>query len=257
MSSWFWIPYARPTAPLRLYCFASAGAGAGAFARWAQIAPPGMEIAAIQLPGREIRIAEEPLRSLAAASAAIAPAITEADTRPFALFGHSAGARLSLHVAARLEYAGRPPVHVFVSGTRSSISRDTPLHDLDSAEFLRRVSQRYGALPVELTRDPAIWSIFERPLRADLEAIETDTLQPVPLSTAVTVISGSRDEIAREDPSDLWQAWSRFPIDRVSVDGDHFSYRTEPTPYLNVVTARLRDAAHLIGACSSSAERPD
>lgn len=253
MSFWFWIPRPKPAARMRLYCLASAGAGAGAFARWAQAAPPDIEIAAIQLPGREVRIAEEPLRSLAAAAEGIAPAIAEAGARPFALFGHSAGARLSLHVAAHLERAGRPPVHLFVSGTRAAISRDDPLHGLDSGEFLRRLSQRYGALPVELTRDPAIWSVFERPLRADLEAIETDTLEPVRLNTPLTAVSGSRDAIARDDRPDLWQAWSKFPVDRVTVDADHFSYRADPAPYLDVVTARLR-AGH---ACPSGNERAE
>src|SRR5579859_6572807 len=116
LDGWLWIPQARPRAQLRLYCFGHAGAGASAFASWGAVAPDSVEIAAIQLPGRETRISEPPLRSFAPAAEAIEHAIAHAQT-PFALFGHSAGAHLAIRVACRAFERHLPLLHVFVSGS--------------------------------------------------------------------------------------------------------------------------------------------
>ncbi|CAM5489873.1 hypothetical protein SGRIM128S_08722 [Streptomyces griseomycini] len=48
----------------RLICFPHAGAGAGAYAEWAGLVPPDIELAAVQLPGRQNRIAEDPVTAV-------------------------------------------------------------------------------------------------------------------------------------------------------------------------------------------------
>jgi surfactin synthase thioesterase subunit len=239
MSSWFWIPEPRPHARTRLYCFASAGAGAGAFARWGSAAPDGIEIVGIQLPGRESRLTEMPLRSLREIAAAVAPIIATGDARRFALFGHSAGARLATHVSLHLSHARHRPVHVFVSGSRWSMDKDETLHKLDSEKFFQRIDARYGAIPQELTADPEIRVLFERPLRADFEAIETDDLMPSRLPFPLTVITGSRDRVIDATRFAEWQAWSERPIVHEVVDADHFSYRTDPQAYMQVIARHL------------------
>ena len=156
---------------MRLYCFAHAGAGASAFAAWATAAPDDIEIVAIQLPGRETRIAEPPLRSFAPAARAVSAAICASADRRLALFGHSAGARLALQVAAHLEDAGSPPDHIFLSGADDRVR--APIHGLPGGAFRRSIRERYGNLPAQLTEDPTVWKVYERALRADFEAIET------------------------------------------------------------------------------------
>ena len=245
MTNWFWIPQERPHASMRLYCFASAGAGAGAFARWGSAAPDDIEIVGIQLPGRESRLAEMPLRSLREIAAAVAPIIASGDDRRFALFGHSAGARLATHVSLRLTHARHRPVHVFISGSRWSMDKDETLHKLDSDKFFDRIDARYGAIPRELTTDPEIRALFEQPLRADFEAIETDDLAPCRLPFPMTVITGSRDHVIDSSKFSEWQAWSERPIGHEVVDADHFSYRTDPQTYLRVIARHLLDHASL------------
>src|SRR3974377_2013971 len=91
-AKWLWLPEDRPQARVRLYCVPHAGAGASTFAKWATAAPSEIEIAAIQLPGRESRLDEEPLRRFAPAAQAIARLI-QLEKRPFALFGHTPGGK--------------------------------------------------------------------------------------------------------------------------------------------------------------------
>jgi medium-chain acyl-[acyl-carrier-protein] hydrolase len=239
MSEWIWIPRPRPAARLRLYCLAHAGAGASAFAHWAYRGPDDIEIAPVQLPGRENRMAEEPLRRLAALAEQIAATILAADERPFALFGHSAGGKLAMHVAARLSDGPRSPEHIFVSASPVAMSRLKPLHRLDRQEFIQGVSERFGALPPQLFEDAEVWDIFERVLRADLEALETDELAPRPLDVPLTVIGGARDTVIRLDDLAGWQAWARRPVRFATLDADHFSYRSEPAPYLRLIASGL------------------
>ena len=49
---------------LYLFCFPYAGAGASIFNNWQQFMPDGIEICAIQLPGRENRIDEQPFTNI-------------------------------------------------------------------------------------------------------------------------------------------------------------------------------------------------
>jgi medium-chain acyl-[acyl-carrier-protein] hydrolase len=239
VTKWLWLPQPRPAACLRLYCLAHAGAGASVFAAWGLAAPRELEIAALQLPGRETRVDEEPLRTLASAAELIAEVIASNDKRPFALFGHSLGGKLALRVALLLEKTDHRPSHLFVSGaSAASIPQDKWLHKLDDDQFIRSVANRFGGLPTQITDDQKIWSLFERPLRADLEASETDTLTPRPLGVPLTVISGTRDTVVYGNELS-WQAWSNQLVHYERIDADHFSYRTEPRLYLEVIAKHL------------------
>jgi medium-chain acyl-[acyl-carrier-protein] hydrolase len=224
---------------LRLYCLAHAGAGASVFATWGLTAPHELEIAAVQLPGRETRLDEEPLRTLASAAELIAEEIANNDKRPFALFGHSLGGRLAVRVALLLEKTDHRPIHLFVSGaSAAAMPPDKWLHKLDDDQFVRSAANRFGGLPAKITDDPEVWGLFERPLRADLEASETETLTPRPLGVPLTVISGARDTVVYGNELS-WQAWSDQLVCYECIDADHFSYRTEPQLYLKVIAKHL------------------
>jgi medium-chain acyl-[acyl-carrier-protein] hydrolase len=238
VSNYFWLPAPRPAARFRLYCLAHAGAGASAFGRWGSAAPRDIEIAAIQLPGREARMDEEPFRRFADAAQRIGEAIAGADTRPLALFGHSAGAKLAAHVALRLQATRHRPRRLFISAGPISVAPDTWLHRLDGAHFSAAVSRKFGALPPEITADPELWQLFEAPLRADLEALETDDLTALHLDVPVTVISGARDHVAKPADLEAWRACADTVV-YASVDADHYSYRTSPGAYLDVIARQL------------------
>jgi medium-chain acyl-[acyl-carrier-protein] hydrolase len=235
---WLWIPCPRPQAAFRLYCFAHAGAGASAFASWGAAAPRDVEIAAIQLPGRENRLAEPLLHSFAPAAISVGELIAAEPDFPFALFGHSAGARLAVRVASFVLDRRLPLMRLFLSGASCDPPTDA-IYTLNGPEFIRRITARYGELPPQLTADPKIWTIFERVLKADLEAVETDVLGPRPLPTPITIISGRRDRIVDHNSLCRWQSWSEQEVCYEILDADHYSYRQEPGPYLSAIMRHL------------------
>ena len=244
VEQWFWVPHPRPLAEFRLYCFAHAGAGASAFALWAGAEPSEIEVVGIQLPGRETRFSEPLVDSFSPSAVAIAELIATQPKVPFALFGHSAGAHLAVRVACQVIERHLPLIHLFLSGASCNPPAES-IYKLNGAAFLRRVSDRYGELPVELTADAQIWSIFERVLKADLKALETDVPHARPLALPMTVISGSRDKIVDPDNLHQWQSWSREKVRFEVLDADHFSYRREPAPYLSVITRQLNGRVSL------------
>jgi medium-chain acyl-[acyl-carrier-protein] hydrolase len=91
---WFSIRQPNPRAALRLFCFPYAGGGARIYSAWPQNLPPSFEVCAVQLPGRETRMREQPFRALTPAVEAVAAAIEPYLDRPFAFFGHSMGAMI-------------------------------------------------------------------------------------------------------------------------------------------------------------------
>lgn len=239
MKQWVWVPQPKPGANFRLYCLPHAGGGASTFASWISACPEHIEMAAIQLPGRESRLDEEPMRHLPTIARAIG-GIISLDRRPFAIFGHSAGGRLAVHVASYLEEIGVLPARVFISGASMTVPRSGFVHQLNQDQFIRAVSERFGALPAEITNDPEVWSLFERPLRADLEAYETDNTPPRRLQVPFTVIFGKRDHVVDLAEQSNWKIWSAFPIHFELIDADHFSYRKEPRVYLDIIATDLK-----------------
>lgn len=82
----------RPESTQRLICLPHAGAGAAAYADWIPLLPPEIELVAVQLPGRQNRIAEEPFTAVGPLVSTLTHALRPVLDRPYAIFGHSCGA---------------------------------------------------------------------------------------------------------------------------------------------------------------------
>ena len=105
-------------AALTLFCFPYAGGGASAFRRWKEDIPNEIEVAWIQLPGRENRIREQPFVTMHELAPALADGILRSADRPFAFYGHSLGARIAFETARALRRRGAAqPRHLFVGAS--------------------------------------------------------------------------------------------------------------------------------------------
>jgi hypothetical protein len=75
-----------------LFAVPAAGAGPSVFRPWRDVAPPGLTIVVVHMPGREERLDETPYSEVGVLADRIAEHVRlRADGRPFGLFGHSAG----------------------------------------------------------------------------------------------------------------------------------------------------------------------
>src|SRR6185437_100961 len=103
---------------LRLFCFYYAGASASIFRSWDAAMPDGVEVVAIQLPGREYRL-DEPLLTDAHEIARLVAEILPLDKR-FVFFGHSMGVFIGFEVARLLRERGLRGPEMFIASGRNA-----------------------------------------------------------------------------------------------------------------------------------------
>ncbi|MFF5965049.1 thioesterase II family protein [Streptomyces collinus] len=228
----------------KLVCLPHAGAGASFYRPWAALTGDGPEIVALQLPGRERLIDEEPYRDVHRAVAGLMPQLRERlggrDAR-VALFGHSLGAVLAYELAHRLTAEpGVELAHLFVSGSpepdQGRTRRATGLSDDD---FLARVSEFAGYSHPALD-DPDMRELLLPTLRADVEMHETYVRSTrLPLDAPVTVIRGKEDDLVSHEDAASWSKASGRDFDHVELPGGHM-YLTEAAPDLiRVIVSKL------------------
>src|SRR5258705_13950014 len=98
-SPWVIIPKPDAKAALRLWCLPSEGGDAALFRPCVKNIPPGIEVCAIQLPGRGNRMREASFTNMQLMIEALAGALHPLLDRPAAIFGHGLGALIGFEFA--------------------------------------------------------------------------------------------------------------------------------------------------------------
>jgi len=236
-----WEP--RPTAALQLVAFPHAGGGAGAYREWATRLPLGIEVLAVQYPGREDRLADEPAADIDALVAALADDLSRVVDRPFLVFGHSMGSAVAFETIRALRERGfAEPERLVVSGRRAPdrfLGGD--VHRRGEAA-LKAELRRLGGTPREILDHPEMAAIVLRVLGEDYRLIENHRpLAGSPLGCPITVVLASEDpELSREHVAD-WHALASGG-DAVELPGDHFYLVGHRDALLAEIVARVDPA---------------
>lgn len=252
-SPWFLTPAPQPSATSRLFCLPYAGAGASTYRAWPAAIGEDIEVHAVQLPGREFRIAEPPAVDPDALASALAECAT-ADDRPYAMFGHSMGGRLAFETIRRLrERAVRLPDVLFVSACRPpDLTRRGPLDDLArvSDEMLVARLVEGGGLPPESAAEPELLELVLPALRSDLAWLDDYTFVPQSLlPVPIVAFAGSHDHAVPADQMPGWERHTAAGFTLHLVPGGHFFLHDR----LGEVAARIRAA---IGGAGRPAHQP-
>lgn len=151
------------SAGLRLFCFPFAGGGASVFRSWRSELPTNVELACIQLPGRENRRGEPLLHHLADVIQHLKLAIIPHLTVPFIFFGHSMGALIAFELVRSLRQTQHPlPQHLFVSACHApQLPRHKPpRHTLSDAELFTELRRLEGTPAAILDNDELMESCY-------------------------------------------------------------------------------------------------
>lgn len=247
-----WLRCLRPReeALLRLFCFPYAGGGSAAYRAWPAGLPEAAEVWAVQLPGREGRLAERPFTELRALLAAMAPRLLPALLDlPFVFFGHSMGALISFELTRHLRrHAGLRPEHLLVSARRAPQlpAARAPIHALPENLFKEEILQ-FSGTPPGVFADEELARIFLPLLRADLALCETYEYEEDDiLSVPVTAFGGTRDEGVEPRHLEAWCEQTTAPCAVHLFEGGHFYLRDSQPALLDKVNSLLSRTANAL-----------
>ncbi|MFC3961463.1 thioesterase II family protein [Nocardia jiangsuensis] len=231
---------ADPDPVLRLVCFHHAGGSAGSFQSLAKAFGDGIEITAMQSPGRQERRREPCLTGLGDIVEGVLPAVVDLGDRPIALFGHSFGAVVAFEVARELPAAGIRPQHLFVSGRRApSRRRLENVHRRTDAE-IRTELRLLGGPGVALLDDDEVAREFLPAIRSDYRAVETHVVAPdARVDCALTALVGDHDPRATVDEARAWRVHTTASFELKVFGGGHFYLVDHSDRVAAVVERRL------------------
>jgi surfactin synthase thioesterase subunit len=233
-----------------LFCFPHAGGGASSYRTWPEIVADRLVPLPVELPGRESRYDEPPIRNATEAAAAFIAAVAPFLTEPFALFGHSMGALIAYEAARLLQQqSGQPePLHVFVSAARAPHLADPqpPLRDLPSRELIDTM-RRWNGVPEMVLQHPELLSIVLPILRADLTLCETySCATATQLAIPITAFGGRADPKIVPEEVEGWTALTTATCTTHFFDAGHFYIDSHRLEILDTITAQLAGSGRAI-----------
>ncbi len=208
---------------VRLFCFPFAGSGAFVFRPWIALLPPEMEICAIQPPGRENRISEQPYTSMSELVPVLLRLIEPLSDLPFVFFGHSMGARVAFEVFRELRRRGKPlPFHLFLSASCApQLGFKEIIHLQTDDEIFEKMVQ-YGGTPREILEDKDMLAMMIPLLRADFTLLETCDYSPEPpLACPMTIFCATEDTLNTREEVTSWQEQAAGECTIHTIQGGH------------------------------------
>jgi medium-chain acyl-[acyl-carrier-protein] hydrolase len=230
------IPKPNPNAKLQLLCLPFAGGGARSFLSWYKYLPD-MELCPVAYPGREHRIKERPITEIDALLEELLSECRKVIRGDFAIFGHSMGSIVSYGLAKRLEEeCDMHPKMLFVSAAAAPtrpLEEKNMLSLLSDDKFVKKLIERYDAIPDIILQDPSLMKIFMTIIRHDISIEEQYVTRygpkAKPLSCDIMAFGGKGDIAVNQDHLMTWKNLTKGSLSTKIFPGDHFYLSQHPS----------------------------
>jgi pyochelin biosynthetic protein PchC len=241
-----------PTGGVRLVCFPHAGGSASYYFPMSASMPPGIDVMAVQYPGRQDRRHEPLVDNISDLAEEVCKALDGTLDGPFAFFGHSMGAILAFEVAQRIQQRkGLSPVCFFASGRRApSRQRSGSVHLLDDAGLLAEL-RNVGGTDRRLLQGDELMATILPAIRNDYRAIESYAWTPAPpLKCPATVLVGGSDPQTTLDEAAAWREHFTGSFDLQAFPGGHFYLEAASAKVIELISAALSGIRTFEGSSS-------
>jgi surfactin synthase thioesterase subunit/short-subunit dehydrogenase len=262
--SWLIFPKPNPHARVRLFCFPFAGGGSGTYRHWGDYLDSNVELIAIEPPGRQTRIEEQPFSDVEDYVADLIPELLPLLDRPYAFFGHCLGG-LTAYVTARVlrNEHDTTPNHLFFSGSRPPhrLQQSGPFEE-ELFEFLSNHPDYHIFLDfheqpdevfvgmVELFNIPATREAFKEPrlrelilptVRAEFQMAFGYRCRPEPpWETPITCFCGKQDLYVSREDAIAWSGYTTSAFQLYFRDGEHYLVVDDDRFQLEIIQRELR-----------------
>jgi len=227
---------------VRLLCIPYAGGGPRIYQSWVDLLPAGVDLWAVEPPGRGNRIGEPPFATLDLLVEELLAALAPDLDVPLAVFGHSMGALIGFELACALRRHDLPqPAEVFVSGHQAPQLPpvEPPTRGLSDPDFMERL-RRLGGTPEEALEHSELMDVFLPLLRADFEAVEAyEHRAEPPLSSGITAFGGRSDQLVGKEQLEAWRVHTVGYFAVHLLAGGHFFLQHSASSLLALMADRL------------------
>jgi pyochelin biosynthesis protein PchC len=229
----------------QLFCFPHAGGSAAYYYHFSKDLAPGIELLAVQYPGRQDRRHESLIGGIPELADRVAEVLASMIVPPFAFFGHSMGAIVAFEVALRLRgNPGVSPTRLFVSGRRAP-STKRPKKNYDDATLISEM-RRLGGTDPRLLDDEELLMTILPVTRNDYRAIEDYRwVQGAPLDCPITVLIGDADPQSTIEEAGAWSEHSTGVFERRVFPGGHFYLDQHRTDVVDTISVALNEVSHI------------
>ncbi|WP_331734171.1 alpha/beta fold hydrolase [Streptomyces atratus] len=234
-----------PGRKTRLVCLPHAGGSASFFFPVSRALSSGLDVVAIQYPGRQDRRKEKCVETIHELARRIVEVLDpRPGGQPIALFGHSLGATLGFEMARLMEERDAAPVHLFASGRRApSRPRDESVHKRDDEGLLAELRELSGTDARALGSEEVLRMALPA-IRNDYRAAETYVYEEGPaLSCPITVFTGDNDPKVTLDEARAWSTHTTADFQMHTYTGGHFFLTDHQPTMLSTISDRLAPVA--------------
>ncbi|MDX2429322.1 MAG: thioesterase domain-containing protein, partial [Bacteroides sp.] len=241
---------------MRLFCLPYFAGGASVYSSWNDSLQEGIEVCAIQYPGREERADEEAINNLPDLVKAISDAIDPLLNCPVAFYCHSAGAGIGLELARYLRREkGIQPVKFIVGGWRSphlespflfldAIADDEVYMDKNIPNIIGHL--RSLEIPESVLENKELIDEMLPALRADiLLGKRYSYYEDEPLSCSLTALAGKQDSVFTTEQVKAWEKHTSGEFKFIEVNGSHLFCRDNKEELLEILSEELMEFANV------------
>lgn len=256
MSGWLRVVRSSTEPCIRLICFHCAGGSASMFRSWSTSFGAGVEVLAVQLPGRDDRYGEQALSDMGELLIQLTAVLQPVQVGRFAYFGYSMGARVALGLAQAARAAGaQGPELMFVAASPAPCL-DVPVPAWDRSEQdLRSYLQSSGGMQPAAAANAELVDLIIPTLRADLTAVARwDWRYANPLTCPIVALAGEMDGYASPSRMRGWRRETEREFEVRTFLGGHFFIREEAEKVRDLVAQHISSRSGAYDAGNSGVE---